>query len=78
MTSLHDAALRVREQNRMGGRPLPKRGVGSTLTLKGLEAEVAVILDVSEMGASHLYVAMTRGSRSLVICSKSQKLRPVA
>lgn len=77
LTSLHDAALRAREQNRMGGRSLPKRGVGSTLTLKGLEAEVAIILDVSDMSASHLYVAMTRGSKSLVICSKSQKLRPV-
>jgi hypothetical protein len=78
LTSLHDAALRAREQNRMGGRSLPRRGVGSTLTLKGLEAEVAVILDVSEMSASHIYVAMTRGSKSLVICSKSQKLSPVA
>ncbi|TFW57610.1 DNA helicase UvrD [Bradyrhizobium sp. MOS001] len=78
LTSLHDAALRAREQNRMGGRSLPKRGVGSTLTLKGLEAEVAVILDVSQMSASHLYVAMTRGSKSLIICSKSKKLHPVA
>ena len=77
LPSLHDAALRAREQNRMGGRSLPKRGVGSTLTLKGLEAEVAVILDVSDMNASHLYVAMTRGSKSLVICSRSPKLRPV-
>lgn len=35
--SFHDAAIRVREQNRLIGRPLPRRAVGSTLLLKGLE-----------------------------------------
>jgi DNA helicase-2/ATP-dependent DNA helicase PcrA len=76
--SLHEAAVRAREQNRLRGRPLPARGVGSTLTLKGLEADVAVILDVTEMDANHLYVAMTRGSKSLVVCSATPQLRPVA
>src|SRR3546814_1032479 len=41
--SFHDAAIRMREQNRLVGRPLPRRAVGSTLLLKGLEAEVAEI-----------------------------------
>ncbi|RWE16966.1 MAG: DNA helicase UvrD [Mesorhizobium sp.] len=76
--SLHEAALRAREENRFRGRQLPARGVGSTLTLKGLEAEVAVILDVTEMDAKHLYVAMTRGSKMLVVCAASPVLRPVA
>jgi len=66
-----EAARRVREENRLLGRPLPKRAVGSTLLLKGLEAEVAVVLDTQGMSAQHLYVAMTRGSMKLVVCSAS-------
>lgn len=71
-----EAAIRVREQNRLVGRPLAKRSVGSTLLLKGLEAEVAVVLYADEMDARNLYVAMTRGSKKLVVCSRSQKLGP--
>jgi DNA helicase-2/ATP-dependent DNA helicase PcrA len=69
-----DAAIRMREQNRLIGRPLPKRAVGSTLLLKGLEAEVAVVLEASNLDARNLYVAMTRGSKKLVICSESPVL----
>lgn len=67
--SLEEAASRVREENRFLGRPLPKRAVGSTLLLKGLEAEVAVLLNTDGMSAQNLYVAMTRGSMRLVVCS---------
>ena len=67
--SLADAANRVREENRLLGRPLPRRAVGSTLLLKGLEAEVAVLLNPEGMSAQNLYVAMTRGSMKLVVCS---------
>lgn len=61
--------MRVREENRLLGRRLPKRAVGSTLLLKGLEAEVAVVLNTEGMSPQHLYVAMTRGSMKLVVCS---------
>lgn len=74
--SFAETAIRVREQNRLIGRPLAKRSVGSTLLLKGLEAEVAVVLNADEMDARNLYVAMTRGSKKLVVCSKSSILRP--
>lgn len=74
--NLLDAAIRMREQNRLVGRPLPKRAVGSTLLLKGLEAEVAVILNASDLNARHLYVAMTRGSKALTICARSSILNP--
>ena len=73
--ALHEAAVRVREQNRLLGRPLPKRAVGSTLLLKGLEAEVAVILNAANLDAKNLYVAMTRGSHSLVVCSPTPILQ---
>lgn len=69
-----EAAVAVRERSRMIGRPLSARTVGSTLLLKGLEAEVSVILDSEDMDAKHLYVAMTRGSDQLVICSANRHL----
>lgn len=65
----HDMAVRTREQSRVKGRALPRRAVGSTLLLKGLEADVAVIIDTDQLNAHDLYVAMTRGSRKLVICT---------
>jgi len=67
----YEMAVRAREQSRVLGRSLPRRAVGSTLLLKGLEADVAVIIDTEQLTARDLYVAMTRGSRKLVICSQS-------
>lgn len=75
--SFHDAAIRMREQNRLVGRPLPKRAVGSTLLLKGLEAEVAVILNAGDLDARNLYVAMTRGAKILLVCAPTPVLSPV-
>ena len=72
--SFAEAAVRAREENRLLGRSLPEKAVGSTLLLKGLEAEVAVLLDIEDMDAAHLYVAMTRGSKKLVVCSRSPVL----
>jgi DNA helicase-2/ATP-dependent DNA helicase PcrA len=74
--SFHDAAIRMREQDRLVGRPLPRRAVGSTLLLKGLEAEVAVILNAGALDARNLYFAMTRGSKALTICAPSPILSP--
>ena len=75
--TFHDATIRVREENRLIGRPLPKRGVGSTLLLKGLEADVVVILNADGLDARNLYVAMTRGSTALTVCSRSPVLKPL-
>ena len=74
--TFYDAAVRAREQNRLIGRTLPRRAVGSTLLLKGLEADVSIVLNAAEMNARNLYVAMTRGSKALVICSPSPILNP--
>lgn len=74
--SFHDATLRMREQHRLLGRPLPRRAVGSTLLLKGLEADVAVILNADALDMRNLYVAMTRGSHALTVCSRSSVLQP--
>lgn len=58
----------------MAGRTIPKRGVGSTLLLKGLEAEVCVVVEGDKLNAKNLYVALTRGGNRLIICSKSPVL----
>lgn len=72
-----NAAVQARERNRHLARPLGKRSVGSTLLLKGLEADVAVILEPEKMTAQHLYVALTRGAKRVVICSSTPILTPV-
>ena len=69
--NFREAAVRAREQYRMAGRRLPRRGVGSTLLLKGLEAEVCVVVEGHKLNAKNLYVAITRGSNRLIVCSKS-------
>jgi DNA helicase IV len=78
--SLLEAAKRIREQQRVLGRLLPTKAVVSPLLLKGLEGDVAVILDATDFdrdavkNRKNLYVAMTRGSRKLVVCSPTQFL----
>lgn len=72
--ALGAAARRVRDELRAGGRTVVGRAVGSTLLLKGLEADIAVVLDADSMDAHHLYVAITRGARLLVICSNSRTI----
>ncbi|HED8873774.1 UvrD-helicase domain-containing protein [Pseudomonas aeruginosa] len=71
-----EATVRERERNRHESRQLARRAIGSTLLLKGLEAEVAVISNPENMDARHLYVAMTRGSARLVVCSATPQLAP--
>lgn len=73
-----DATVSIREQNRYAGRPMSCRSVGSTLLLKRLEADIAVVLNPEQMDANHLYVALTRGARQVVVCSSTPILRPKA
>ncbi|MDQ0589888.1 hypothetical protein QFZ47_003997 [Variovorax paradoxus] len=74
---LLSAAVQARERNRHRGRPIARRSVGSTLLLKGLEADVAVVLHPELMTAQNLYVALTRGARHVVVCSPTPVLTPV-
>lgn len=72
--SFHESTVQVREQSRLIGRPLAARSVGSTLLMKGLEGDVAVVLDGDDLNYHHLYVAMTRGAKKLIVCSTSPTL----
>ena len=69
-----EAAIKVREERRGLGRRLPKHGIGSTLLLKGLEADHAVVLDAHNLDARNLYVALTRASRTVTVCSPTAKI----
>jgi len=42
--------------------------------VKGLEYDHAIILDADLLGLKELYVALTRGSRSITIISSSDEL----
>lgn len=70
----YQAVIHYRDLNRYVGRKVTKRAVGSTLLLKGLEADTVVLLHPEKMDAKNLYVALTRGSNSIVICSESRLL----
>lgn len=72
--TFHEAAVIERERGRHHGRIVTRRAVGSTLLVKGLEADVGIILYPERMDAKHLYVALTRGARQLVICSEHPQI----
>lgn len=60
---------------RYSGRPLRyNKQISTTLLVKGLEYDHAVILGVDSLNAKELYVAMTRGSKSLTIISSHDTL----
>jgi DNA helicase-2/ATP-dependent DNA helicase PcrA len=57
------------------GRPIKfSKIIGTTLLLKGLEYDHAIVIDADKLNAKQLYVAITRGSRTLTIISKSRYL----
>lgn len=76
-TLVESAHLYQREM-RHTGRPIShKKLIGTTLLVKGLEYDHAVILDADSLGVKDLYVAMTRGSKSLTILLTGKPLPAV-
>ena len=51
------------------GRKLPFRYIGSTLLVKGLEFDHAVVVQSANMAAKDWYVALTRTTRTIRIVS---------
>lgn len=72
--ALTELAVSIRDRARVTGRYIPKKAVGSTLLFKGLEADVSIILNADTMNARDLYVALTRGTKKLVVCSSKRML----
>jgi hypothetical protein len=73
--TLSEAANVYQREMRHKGRPISHRKlIGTTLLVKGLEYDHAVILNASALNAKELYVAMTRGSKSLTIIGTGRYL----
>jgi len=73
---LEDALWEARNRTRRAGRRFGRCVVGSTLLVKGLEFDHAIVLDADGMDATDLYVALTRGSRSLTVFSRTRTITP--
>lgn len=66
--SLTESAKLYQRDIRHSGRPIRHaKLIGTTLLVKGLEYDHAVILDADSLDAKDLYVAMTRGAKTLTI-----------
>jgi hypothetical protein len=73
-----EAAEEYQTEFRYKGRPLGRRKlIGTTLLVKGLEFDHAIVLDAACLSKKELYVALTRGARSITIISTTHILRPV-
>jgi hypothetical protein len=75
MSHMPDAVAAIRARARHRGRLVPWRTVGTTLLLKGLEFDHAMVLDGDEFSRNELYVAITRGARSLTVLSSARQIR---
>ena len=75
--SLAEAAEKYHGEFRYKGRPVGRRRlIGTTLLVKGLEFDHAIVLDAASLSKKELYVALTRGARSLTIISTNAVLNP--
>ncbi|MCX5891253.1 MAG: UvrD-helicase domain-containing protein [Deltaproteobacteria bacterium] len=74
--TLIDAVWDVQNRRRHAGRRFGNRNIGSTLLVKGLEFDHVIIVDVETLKRNDLYVALTRGSRSVTVISETCILRP--
>lgn len=76
LVDLPDACWSARTAARHRGRRLRPRTIGTTLLVKGLEFDHAVVLEPASLGVEGLYVAITRGARTLTIVSPSRTITP--
>lgn len=77
VSNLSFAVAEYREHQRHLVTAVPTIAVGSTLLLKGLEADNVFINDADSMSANNLYVALTRGSRKIIVRSKNLTISPI-
>lgn len=71
------AAARVeRDVRRHQERTAGRMAIGSTLLLKGLEADGSMIMNAHTLDRYHLYVALTRGAKGICIWSETDTLEP--
>lgn len=69
-----EALERMRNRTRVAGRRPRDRVVSRPLLVKGLEYDHVVLLEPSRYTAQELYVALTRGSKSVTVLNESSVL----
>ncbi|MBS61350.1 UvrD-helicase domain-containing protein [Salinisphaera sp.] len=74
--NLAAAARAERDVRRHQERTAGKIAIGSTLLLKGLEADSCMIMNAHTLNRHDLYVALTRGAKRICIWSERATLRP--
>ena len=73
--TLKEAMESARERTRQrGDGRVPHTAIGSTLLLKGLETDHCLILDAGQMNHQNLYVALSRGAKSVTVGSTTNLL----
>jgi hypothetical protein len=76
--TLSEAAEKYHTEFRHKGRLVGRRRlIGTTLLVKGLEFDHAIVLNAATLSRRELYVALTRGARSLTIISTNPVLNPI-
>lgn len=70
---LSDAVWEVQNRIRHAGRLVSRRSVGSTLLVKGLEFDHAVVVHTAKMNRNDWYVALTRATKSMTILTPSER-----
>ena len=74
--TLREAAWAQRNNTKELGRWIERRVVSRTLLVKGLEFDHSIVLDADELKPRDLYVAMTRGAKSLTVLSANPIFLP--
>lgn len=74
--NLFEAVLEVQNRARHIGRRIAHRSIGSTLLVKGLEFEHAIIVHSPNMSRKDWYVALTRATHSVKVLSPKQRFMP--
>jgi hypothetical protein len=75
--TLKSAVAEVQNKQRHIGRKLPFRCIGSTLLVKGLEFDHAVVVHSANMSMKDWYVALTRATKTIRIVSPKPSIRTV-
>ncbi|MGY4501208.1 hypothetical protein ACVWYH_005139 [Bradyrhizobium sp. GM24.11] len=76
--SLHASIWEVQNRSRHAGRRLGTRSIGSTLLVKGLEFDRAIVTSTNAMSGKDWYVALTRATKTIRIISPSARFTPAA
>ncbi len=74
--TVRQALSRIRNRARFTGRSQESRIISRPLLIKGLEYDHALVLNADRLSPTELYVALSRGRKSLTVVSESRHLTP--